>query len=276
MTYQYRPLERDEDEIRLVLLLPGDLDDPIRISICHILLTPSASARGKNAKRGKRANMVPYPWGAEETSDGDTLYLNKNTNETSWSHPSGDPPLPDIEQPDFQPRYEALSYTWGTTEGPENAYVMDSGSNGNEECATLAIYQNLASAFRHLRYVDQIRTFWVDAICINQRDIPERNNHVKWMANVYKLAYRVVAWLGREDYNSTQALSTLQHIGDQLEHTKQGRLVRAPGAAEPDLWRNACCFSYDVSTWQALLGILERSWFYRLWCWQEINLTMWP
>jgi hypothetical protein len=50
---------------------------------------------------------------------------------------------------------------------PEIAYVVDLGPGGNEECTTLAIYQNLASAFRHLRYVDQVRIFWVDAICIH-------------------------------------------------------------------------------------------------------------
>ena len=273
MTYQYRPLERDQDEIRLVSLLPGDLDDPVRISIHHALLTPSAGAQGKKGNRDGRGNIVPYPWSAEETSDGATLYLNKTTNETSWTHPSRDPPLPAIEEPDFQPHYEALSYTWGTTDDPEIAYVTDFRPGGNEECATLAIYQNLASAFRHLRYVDQVRNFWVDAICINQGDIPERNKQVKRMANIYKLAYRVVAWLGREEYNSMQALAILQHVGDQLELTKTGRLVRAPGAEEPDLWMNACCVSFDDRTWQALLSILERSWFYRLWCWQEINLS---
>lgn len=211
MTYHYRPLDGDEDEIRLVLLLPGDPDDPIRISIWHTVITPSASSQGKNGKRG-RGNMVPYPWSAEETSDGDTLYLNKNTNETSWSHPSGNPPSPAMEQDDYRPHYEALSYTWGNTEDPEDAYVIDSGPDGNEECSTLAIYQNLASAFRHLRYVDQVRTFWVDAICINQGDIPERNKQVKRMATIYNLADRVVAWLGKEEYNSTQALATLQKL----------------------------------------------------------------
>jgi hypothetical protein len=48
MTYQYRPLEKDQDEIRLVSLLPGDLDDPVRISIHHTLLTPSAGAQGSS------------------------------------------------------------------------------------------------------------------------------------------------------------------------------------------------------------------------------------
>lgn len=178
-----------------------------------------------------------------------------------------------IEEADFQPHYEALSYTWGTTDDPETAYVMESSPGGNEECATLAIYPNLVSAFRHLRSLDQVRIFWVDAICINQADIAERNEQVKRMSNIYRSAYRVVAWLGREEHNSTQALATLQHVGDQLQVTKSGRVVRTPGAEEPDLWMNACCLSFDDETWQGLLHILERSWFYRLWCWQEIKLS---
>lgn len=93
------------------------------------------------------------------------------------------------------------------------------------------------------------------------------------MANIYKLAYRVVGWIGEDEYNSKQAVGILQHVGDQIEYTKGGRLVRAPGAKEPDLWMNACCFSFDDQTWQALLCILERPWFYRLWCWQEINIS---
>ena len=62
MTYQYRPLERDQDEIRLVSLLPGDFDDPVRISIHHTLLTPSAGTQGKKRATGTDGgNIVPYP-----------------------------------------------------------------------------------------------------------------------------------------------------------------------------------------------------------------------
>ena len=273
MTYQYRPLERDQDEIRLVSLLPGAINDSIRLSIHHTLLPPSASAQGQQGHGDEGRKIVPYPWSVEKTSDGDTLYLNKITNETSWTNPSEDLPLPAVQEPDFQPHYEALSYTWGTTNDPEIAHVIEVGPGGNGECTTLVIYQNLASAFRQLRYVNDVHIFWVDAICINQRDIPERNKQVKRMANIYKLAYRVVGWVGEDDYNSKQAVGIFQYVGDQIEYTKDGRLVRAPGAKEPDLWMNACCFSFDHQTWQALLCILERPWFYRLWCWQEINVS---
>ena len=276
MKYQYRPLENDQDEIRLVTLLPGEFNDPIRLSIQHVPFNRFDDDSGKKGDRKRVQAIPPYPWSAEETFDGDILYLNKITNETSWTYPRISETLPNVEEAELHPHYEALSYTWGSKDEPEIAYAIDSEHGENEECTTIAIYQNLASAFRHLRNINHIRIFWVDAVCINQEDILERNKQIKRMAKIYGLAYRVVAWLGGEECESEQGLATLQYIGDQLEATKRGRLVRAPGAQVPEMWMNSYCFSFDDQTWQPLLGILERSWFYRLWCWQEIYLSSRP
>ena len=271
-TYQYQPL-RASDEIRVVSLLPGTFDDPIRLSIDHCI-PPLSITQGKPDKTSEQSGAPPYPWSAEVTSNGETLFLNTLTNETSWSHPSGEAVVSATTQhSNIQSHYEALSYTWGTTSDPETAYVTGLEPDEVETISTLDLYQNLASAFRHLRFVDQVRTLWVDAICINQGDIPERNTQVKRMASIYKSAYRVVAWLGREEDNSTHALATLEYIGNQLEVISKGSLVRAPGATEPYLWMNACNIELNEQTWQAITHVLERSWFYRLWCWQEINLS---
>ncbi|KAG5807705.1 hypothetical protein H9Q74_007679 [Fusarium xylarioides] len=40
---------------------------------------------------------------------------------------------------------------------------------------------------------------WIDAICINQDDIAERNSQVAMMSQIYGSARCVVAWLGEED-----------------------------------------------------------------------------
>jgi hypothetical protein len=109
-------------------------------------------------------------------------------------------------------------------------------------------------------------------MCINQEDIDERNEQVKKMTNIYKSAKRVIAWLGDESSNSKNALTALQHVGRQLESIKSGRIVAAPGATEPHLWRSSHPVSFDGQTWQALVDFVERPWFYRLWCWQEIKL----
>lgn len=284
LKYRYRPLDRELQEIRLVSLAPGSAEDPLRIAIHHApFLPPSEFPPKRNATENLR-QTVPYPWTVEETVDGDTLFLNKHTNETSWTHPHSASPLPGDQKPDFQPKYEALSYTWGPTEDSEIAYIEPEMQNCTAaailndrreggECVTLELRQNLTLALRHLRYADKVRVMWIDALCINQEDISERNEQVKRMANIYRMAHRVVAWLGREEGGSKHAITTLQYIGRQIEETKSGRLFRAPRAEEPDMWMNACNLSYGDQTWQALSDLLECSWFYRLWCWQEIKLS---
>ena len=152
--------------------------------------------------------------------DGDTLFLNKNTNETSWTHPHSASPLPSYQRPDFQPQYDALSYTWGPTGDSEIAYIEPEMQNSTAaailndrreggECVTLELRQNPALALRHLRYADKVWVMWIDALCINQEDISERKEQVRRMANIYRMAHRTVAWLGRKK----RAVSTpLQHF----------------------------------------------------------------
>jgi hypothetical protein len=75
-----------------------------------------------------------------------------------------------------QLRYDALSYTWGSTQTSALVFV---GEN------TLDITQSLAEALPYLRYPDKSRVLWIDAMCINQRDIVERSQQVKRMAMIH-------------------------------------------------------------------------------------------
>jgi hypothetical protein len=42
----------------------------------------------------------------------------------------------------------------------------------------------------------KLTTFWIDAICIDQSSITERNHQVSLMGDIYSKAMWVVAWLG--------------------------------------------------------------------------------
>ncbi|KAF2812494.1 uncharacterized protein BDZ99DRAFT_558523 [Mytilinidion resinicola] len=275
--YQYLPLRRDQEEIRLISLLPGTFIDDIRISIHHALLIPPTGVQDPEDNTCDIGSIPSYPWSTERTSEDELFYLNNHTYETSWVHPLRNAPAnlqPAQSRPtSFEPYYEALSYNWGTMDDPEIAHVQDYQSNEEIEVTVIRIGKSLAMAFRHLRHVDKVRTIWADAISINQQDVEERNAQVKRMADIYRLAYRVVAWTGKEDGDSKHALATLRYIGNQLIVTKAGRLFSSPGSKAPDLWRNACHFLYDDRTWKALSHFIERIWFYRLWCWQEIKLS---
>jgi hypothetical protein len=85
------------------------------------------------------------------------------------------------------PSYEALSYIWG---GPTNTVEIICGQG------RLSITVNLRDAIRRFRYKNKCRVLWVDAICIDQRNIEERGKQVQLMGMIYWKADRVLVWLG--------------------------------------------------------------------------------
>ena len=90
---------------------------------------------------------------------------------------------------DVENSYEALSYTWG-----DASQQLDISCNG----ASLKITHNLNVALRYLRFTTDVRTLWVDAICINQSDFEERSQQVQLMRDLYSRAGQVIAWIGDE------------------------------------------------------------------------------
>jgi hypothetical protein len=268
--YLYKPLQSAIQEIRLVHLLPGRFEDEIKFRVVHSPLPLPEIPRPKtrNIDIESIRSLFVFPWTIEELECGDVILFNVGTGET---RPFDTVIVSQEEALEYRPQYEALSYTWGDADISEPGHVEDC-LESSEPPATLGLRPNLAFALRSLRYSDKVRILWIDAICINQQDIEERNEQVKRMTNIYILAQRVVAWLGEESNDSKHALTALRHVGRQLEVTKSGRIIAAHNATESELWRNDHKPSFDQRTWQALMNFMERAWFYRVWCWQEIKL----
>ena len=88
---------------------------------------------------------------------------------------------------DYPRKYYALSYTWGSTE--DRRYIACNGKR-------LSVTANLYSALYKFRSIDENVYFWVDAICINQLDRPERESQVHMMRRIYQQAELVVVDLG--------------------------------------------------------------------------------
>lgn len=88
-----------------------------------------------------------------------------------------------------RPTYNALSYTWGNPLPP--------GDPGNEPYInrlsriffrngeSLSIGQNLTTALLRFQELGIRGDIWIDAICINQKDIEERNAQVAIMGDIY-------------------------------------------------------------------------------------------
>ncbi|KAK4172324.1 heterokaryon incompatibility protein-domain-containing protein [Triangularia setosa] len=95
----------------------------------------------------------------------------------------------DLENPwtDDEEGFEALSYVWGDM--TDTTPIQIDG-------ATIEIGRSLRSALLHLRFLHKARILWVDAVCINQEDLDERNSQVMLMGDIYSKAARTLVWLG--------------------------------------------------------------------------------
>jgi hypothetical protein len=150
---------------------------------------------------------------------------------------------------------------------------MPPSSRKDSMLDTLSITHNLSVALRHLRLSQSPRTLWVDAICINQHDYAERSMQVTRMAQIYKLAHKVVIWLRPESKDSGLSLATLDHLGTQVECMTSGYSLRSPMATQKRWFHRSCNLPHSTETWDAILHLIELPWFDRLWVCQEAQLA---
>ena len=87
------------------------------------------------------------------------------------------------------PIFSALSYVWGEFSTPPKVLAC----NG---AARLAISDNCYDALCALRRRHSPITVWVDAVCINQADLREREAQIPLMDQIYQWALPVYIWLG--------------------------------------------------------------------------------
>ncbi|KAL8364728.1 hypothetical protein RB595_003828 [Gaeumannomyces hyphopodioides] len=168
--------------------------------------------------------------------------------------------------------YEALSYVWGSEKNKLSIYI-----DGIEQ----SVRANLHHALSHLRDCFVERVLWIDAICINQDDNEEKGQQVQSMAKIYAKASRVIVWLvdppdsGDQSDNGDQAggggraleairaAAAAKHAAAAAEH--------AAAAAEHAVAEEQRVDSkLDERERRAILGLLGRKWFQRIWVLQEV------
>jgi hypothetical protein len=160
---------------------------------------------------------------------------------------------------DEKPLYEALSYVWG-----DATITRDIQVSGHRFAVTI----NLETALRFLRLENEPRCLWIDAICINQNDIPERNRQVERMRSIYSSASRVLTWLGEESEDSEEGMAEIEDIASLFDkHDKFGRLPWPTGTPEQF---DQLGFNFESRNWSALFAIFERKYWTRIWVVQEL------
>jgi hypothetical protein len=134
---------------------------------------------------------------------------------------------------------------------------------------------NLKSALQHLRNFTKPRVIWVDAICINQQDDAERGHQVRQMDQIYRKCSRVCIWLGDAEADSDLAMELINSITESCQAAMRDnphKEVTYSGTFAPVAEQ----FYKDESFAQhfrALLSLIIRPWFGRLWVVQEVVLS---
>ena len=92
-----------------------------------------------------------------------------------------------------KPEYTALSYSWGMDVDGDASLWRRIIINGRQ----LRITQNLYECLQQMCTTHKWTTpFWIDAVCINQGNVEERNVQVARMGAIYADAREVISWIG--------------------------------------------------------------------------------
>jgi hypothetical protein len=133
-----------------------------------------------------------------------------------------------------KPKYEALSYTWGN-EAPKEIISLDG--------KYFTVGLNLLHALRKLRDPENERILWIDAICIDQSNVPERTAQLRIMPYIYQRAQAVLVSLAKPPRSSLK------------KRRKSGAVVRM-----------------DIPKYK-LKNLCSNEYWKRLWIIQEISLA---
>lgn len=139
-----------------------------------------------------------------------------------------------------EPLYAAVSWMWGA---PDD--LVEIQANGRR----LMIQRNLRRILQQLQCRTQTRKLWIDAICIDQKHLRERNHQVQLMGEIYSRANYVVACL-------SQTLSV-----DRKALRAQAEKLRRCLQASPDS-------TVEIDRYP---GIFGNDYFSRRWIIQEIS-----
>jgi hypothetical protein len=160
--------------------------------------------------------------------------------------------------------YEAVSYTWG-----DMSDVKSIDLDGH----SFSVTRNLHGLLKRLRHKRTPGFYWVDAICINQQDIPERNQQVQLMKAIYENAEQVLVWLGPASDDSDIAMQLIDEITDadsDYDATESESVILGRWSArlqaslrDPD----------DHYRWEAIARLFDRPWWRRAWIRQEVAVA---
>ncbi|KAI2782853.1 HET-domain-containing protein [Daldinia loculata] len=178
--------------------------------------------------------------------------------------------------------YDALSYVWGSDKRRTPIHISEdntattniSRNVSQKKFKQIWVTRNLDVALRHLRYDKAPRVMWIDALCINQRNEVEKSPQVAMMGEIFRLARRVIAWLGPAENDSNHAMYLMDYLGSQVDVDFIMRKMRpAADCIDPGISDHDIELPFQGRGVYSIYYILSRQWFERLWIRQEIHVA---
>ncbi|KAH8719515.1 heterokaryon incompatibility protein-domain-containing protein [Phaeosphaeriaceae sp. PMI808] len=143
-------------------------------------------------------------------------------------------------------------------------------------------FQNLAAGLYRLRQPKKARTFWIDAICINQDDYNEKAIQLALMNHIYSNATQVIVWLGEPDNDNRSAMASLATKNFSLTNNvriwraqrkhgvQRGWLAGTNGLLTGEVDRGIGALESEIGQ---IAQLLDRPWWRRVWIVQEVVLA---
>ena len=168
------------------------------------------------------------------------------------------------------PSYVALSYHWGDTSQTFPVLLNDVKFHITQSVhAVLQLFRKSTAAAESdaQKYPASIlgnEPLWIDAVCINQANVAEREAQVAVMRSIYASASRTLVWLGypsSNSYSSELAMSWL----DSIAKGSLQDFLHKPKEIRIRLWKS--------QAWSAVCDLLNQPWFRRRWVVQEASVS---
>ena len=160
--------------------------------------------------------------------------------------------------------YAAISYAWGKLDEYSPVLIDETGC--------LTVTNSLFEVLCRLSS-DKTLDYWVDQICIDQYNLAERNQQVQLMGQIFGKAILTFVWLGKADDSSRSAFDLIEilarsnlSLAEVLDIRQRDNNSHLMDFLSSKKIKNET----EEPRWVAIQELSERSWFSRLWTFQEV------
>lgn len=156
------------------------------------------------------------------------------------------------------PTYHAFSYVWGNQKRDFEILLSDETSEGS-----FSVTPHLAVGLRQVgRFLstDEYRNdfVWIDAICIDQGDLTEKETQIPLMRNIYTNAFMVCIWLGDSSREALISMAILSYVECHSKLYEARETVQDAAGLTEELENNLAGLGVHSEDLQGLLNVINE------------------